>query len=203
MAAADAAVASTATAANNPKCTGLIASAAQMVPVPNTHGDIQIQNSNSRGRGGGSCCLAPVRVRGFFPGGFFGIAREGFGCFGSGSAAADLPNWTTPAQMDASATWAARPLPRLGFAGGVAAGTRRTVDLPGSVLTAGEHFRPSESIPSGSTTRKGPNIDIQLGRCRPIPSLLLLLLLLVSILLITRDVLLLTLLENAPPLGRG
>lgn len=140
-------------------------------------------------------------LRGFFSGGFVGIAGESFGCFGSGSTAANLPYWTTPAQMNAAATRAARPLPGLGFSGRVAARTWRTVDLPRSRLGAGEQFRPSESIPSGSTTRKGPNIDIQLRGCRPIGSLLLFLLLLVTILLITRGVLLLTLLENAPPLG--
>lgn len=146
-------------------------------------------------------------VRRFFPGGFIGIAREGFGGSHGGSTAPDLPNRATPAQMDTSAAGATGPLPGFGFTGGVAARTRRTVDLPGSRLGAGEHFRSSESITCGSTTRKRPNIDIQLGRCSRIPSLLLFLLLLLSIFQITRrrrGVLLLALLENAPPLrGRS
>lgn len=153
---AAAAAASATTAANSPKSTGLVASTAQVVSVPNTHGDIQIQNSYSRGGGG----LASVGVRGFFPGSFFGVARESFGGFDSGSAAPDLPHRTTPTQMDSGVTWAAWPLPGLGFTGGVAAGTRRTVKLPGSGLAAGENFRPSESIPGGSATRKWPNIDV-------------------------------------------
>jgi len=128
-----------AAAAANTHGAVLVASAAQVVSVPNAHRDVQIQNP----RGSSSAAdFAPAR---------FGRVR-GF--------AADLPDRAAPAHVDAAPARTAGPLSGLGLAGGVAPGARRAVYLPGQ-RSSGEELGSGTRISRGPAPGKGPYVDVQ------------------------------------------
>lgn len=107
--------------------------------------------------------------------------------------------------MDPGPARTARPLPRLGLARRVAPRARRAVHLAG-YRSPGTGLGSGVGVPGGSTPRKWPYVDVQLGRGRSAPTLslflyLLLLFLFLFVLLFWafRTITTTTFLENVSP----